>query len=251
MSRWISSALCTVFLVAVLFCLPFWGIRDYAPAPASIVSDTTVSNVRIVNRERKQVPPAARNEKVSAIPAVPAKSAETIPVPEPEEVPAEQPERIEQIEQAEKTEQAEESSADVPEEPFEDTTEAAEETSSVVASESTASDAANAGDVADSFSHTHDAKAAATYKSYVLGRIASKKTYPYAARSNGLEGKVRARAVINPDGTLADAVILTPCEYELLNTACLAAIKKAAPFKKMSAGMGALTVSFVMDFSLH
>ena len=212
MSRWISSALCTVFLVAVLFCLPFWGIRDYAPAPASIVSDTTVSNVRIVNRERKQVPPAARNEKVSAIPAVPAKPAETIPVPEPEEVPAEQPERIEQIEQAEKTEQAEESSADAPEEPFE--------------------------------------QAAATYKSYVLGRIASKKTYPYAARSNGFEGKVRARAVINPDGTLADAVILTPCEYELLNTACLAAIKKAAPFKKMSAGMGALTVSFVMDFSL-
>ena len=245
MSRWISSALCTVFLVAVLFCLPFWGIRAYAPAPASIVSDTTVSNVRIVNRERKQVPPAARTEKVSAIPAVPAKPAETIPVPEREEVSAEQPERIEQIEQAEKPEQA-----DVPEEPFEDTTEAAEETSSVVASESTASDAANAGDVADSFSHTHDAKAAATYKSYVLGRIASKKTYPYAARSNGLEGKVRARAVINPDGTLADAVILTPCEYELLNTACLAAIKKAAPFKKMSAGMGALTVSFVMDFSL-
>jgi len=94
-------------------------------------------------------------------------------------------------------------------------------------------------------------KAVATYKSYALGRIASKKTYPYAARSNGLEGKVRARAVINPDGTLADAVILTPCEYELLNTACLAAIKKAAPFKKMSAGMGVLTVSFVMDFSLH
>lgn len=250
MSRWISSALCTVFLVAVLFCLPFWGIRDYAPAPASIVSDTTVSNVRIVNRERKQVPPAARNEKVSAIPAVPAKPAETIPVPEPEEVSAEQPEPEEKppenTEQAEKPEQA-----DVPEEPFEQAAEAVDETSSVAASESTASDAANAGDVADSFSHTHDAKAAATYKSYVLGRIASKKTYPYAARSNGLEGKVRARAVINPDGTLADAVILTPCEYELLNTACLAAIKKAAPFKKMSAGMGALTVSFVMDFSLH
>ena len=235
MSRWISSALCTAALVAVLFCLPFWGIRSSSSSPASIVSDTTVSNVRIVKRERKQVPPAARNEKVSAIPAVPTKPAETIPVPEPEEKP----------------EQAEKSSADAPEEPFEQAAEAVDETSSVAASKSTASDAANAGDVADSFSHTHDAKAAATYKSYVLGRIASKKTYPYAARSNGLEGKVRARIVINPDGSLADAVILTPCEYELLNTACLAAIKKAAPFKKMSAGMGALTVSFVMDFSLH
>lgn len=224
MSRWISSALCTAALVAVLFCLPFWGIRSSSSSPASIVSDTTVSNVRIVKRAPKQAPAVVQPVQNERIPAVPAKTAETIPVPEPEEKP----------------EQAEETSAEAPEKPFEQAAEAVDETSSVAA-----------GDVADSFSHTHDAKAAATYKSYVLGRIASKKTYPYAARSNGLEGKVRARAVINPDGTLADAVILTPCEYELLNTACLAAIKKAAPFKKMSAGMGVLTVSFVMDFSLH
>ncbi|MFC2419657.1 MAG: energy transducer TonB [Treponema maltophilum] len=224
MSRWISSALCTAALVAVLFCLPFWGIRSSSSSPASIVSDTTVSNVRIVKRAPKQTPAVVQPVQNESIPAVPIKPAETIPVPEPEEKP----------------EQAEEISAEAPEKPFEQAAEAIDETSYVAA-----------GDVADSFSHTHDAKAAATYKSYVLGRIASKKTYPYAARSNGLEGKVRARAVINPDGTLADAVILTPCEYELLNTACLAAIKKAAPFKKMSAGMGVLTVSFVMDFSLH
>ena len=224
MSRWISSALCTAALVAVLFCLPFWGIRSSSSSPASIVSDTTVSNVRIVKRAPKQAPAVVQPVQNERIPAVPTKPAETIPVPEPEEKP----------------EQAEETSAEAPEKPFEQAAEAVDETSYVAA-----------GDVADSFSHTHDAKAAATYKSYVLGRIASKKTYPYAARSNGLEGKVRARAVINPDGTLADAVILTPCEYELLNTACLAAIKKAAPFKKMSAGMGVLTVSFVMDFSLH
>ena len=235
MSRWISSALCTAALVAVLFCLPFWGIRSSSSSPASIVSDTTVSNVRIVKRVPKQTPAVVQPVQNESIPAVPTKPAETIPVPEPEEKP----------------EQAEETSAEAPEKPFEQAAEAVDETSSVAAGEGTTSDAANAGDVADSFSHTHDAKAAATYKSYVLGRIASKKTYPYAARSNGLEGKVRARAVINPDGTLADAVILTPCEYELLNTACLAAIKKAAPFKKMGAGMGALTVSFVMDFSLH
>lgn len=235
MSRWISSVLCTAALVAVLFCLPFWGIRSSSSSPASIVSDTTVSNVRIVKRAPKQTPAVVQPVQNERIPAVPAKPAETIPVPEPEGKP----------------EQAEETSAEAPEKSFEQAAEAVDETSSVAAGEGTTSDAANAGDVADSFSHTHDAKAAATYKSYVLGRIASKKTYPYAARSNGLEGKVRARAVINPDGTLADAVILTPCEYELLNTACLAAIKKAAPFKKMSAGMGVLTVSFVMDFSLH
>ena len=227
MSRWISSALCTLAIVAVLFCLPFWGIRSASSSQASIVSDTTVSNVRIVQRPAKKAPAAVHNK---SVPAVPAKPAETIPSPKPE-APAEELEQTE-----------------APEEP---SSEAVDESPSADASESTVSDTANAGGTVDSFSHTQGAKAAATYKSYVLGRIASKKTYPYAARSSGLEGKVRARIVINPDGTLAEAVILEPSEYELLNSACLAAIKKSAPFRKMTSGASAMTLSFVMDFSLH
>ena len=227
MSRWISSALCTLAIVAVLFCLPFWGIRSASSSQASIVSDTTVSNVRIVQRPAKKAPAAVHNK---SVPAVPAKPAETIPSPKPE-APAEELEQTE-----------------APEEP---SAEAVDESPSADASESTVSDTANAGGTVDSFSHTQGAKAAATYKSYVLGRIASKKTYPYAARSSGLEGKVRARIVINPDGTLAEAVILEPSEYELLNSACLAAIKKSAPFRKMTSGANAMTLSFVMDFSLH
>ena len=219
MSRWISSALCTLVIVAVLFCLPFWGIRSASSSQASIVSDTTVSNVRIVQRPAKKAPAAVRNKSAPAVPATPV---ETIPSPKPE-APAEKPEQTE-----------------APEEPSDETAEAVDESSS-----------ADAGGTVDSFSHTQGAKAAATYKSYVLGRIASKKTYPYAARSNGLEGKVRARIVINPDGTLAEAVILEPSEYEVLNNACLAAIKKSAPFRKMTSGASAMTLSFVMDFSLH
>lgn len=227
MSRWISSALCTLAIVAVLFCLPFWGIRSASSSQASIVSDTTVSNVRIVQRPAKKAPKAVHNK---SVPAVPAKPAETIPSPKPE-TPAEELEQTE-----------------APEEPSSETV---DESPSADAGESTVSDTANAGGTVDSFSHTQGAKAAATYKSYVLGRIASKKTYPYAARSSGLEGKVRARIVINPDGTLAEAVILEPSEYELLNSACLAAIKKSAPFRKMTSGASAMTLSFVMDFSLH
>ena len=226
MSRWISSALCTLAIVAVLFCLPFWGIRSASSSQASIVSDTTVSNVRIVQRPAKKAPAAVRNKSAPAVPATPV---ETIPSPKPE-APAEEPEQTE-----------------APEEPSDETAEAVDESSSADAGES----AANAGGTVDSFSHTQGAKAAATYKSYVLGRIASKKTYPYAARSSGLEGKVRARIVINPDGTLAEAVILEPSEYEVLNNACLAAIKKSAPFRKMTSGASAMTLSFVMDFSLH
>lgn len=226
MSRWISSALCTLVIVAVLFCLPFWGIRSASSSQASIVSDTTVSNVRIVQRPVKKAPAAVHNKSTPAVPATPV---ETIPSPKPE-APVEKPEQTE-----------------APEEPSDETAEAVDESSSADAGES----AANAGGTVDSFSHTQGAKAAATYKSYVLGRIASKKTYPYAARSSGLEGKVRARIVINPDGTLAEAVILEPSEYEVLNNACLAAIKKSAPFRKMTSGASAMTLSFVMDFSLH
>ena len=208
MSRWISSAACTLALVAVLFFLPVWGVRSSSSTAASIVSDTAVSNVRIVKRSPKPVPvqPAVQNKNA---PSIPIKPAQTLPAPE---------------------------------------TEASEEVFADSAAQSSSSDSQNAGE--DSLSHTNDAKANATYKSYVLGRIASKKTYPYAARSNGFEGKVRVRIVINPDGTLAQAVILEPSEYEILNSACLAAVKKASPFKKMSNGMKAMTLSFVMDFSL-
>ncbi|ERJ94209.1 energy transducer TonB [Treponema lecithinolyticum] len=220
MSRWISSAACTLALVAVLFFLPVWGVRSSSSTAASIVSDTAVSNVRIVKRSPKPVPvqPAVQNKNA---PSIPIKPAQTLPAPE-------------QLPPEAQTE---------PEE-----TEASEEVFADSAAQSSSSDSQNAGE--DSLSHTNDAKANATYKSYVLGRIASKKTYPYAARSNGFEGKVRVRIVINPDGTLAQAVILEPSEYEILNNACLAAVKKASPFKKMSNGMKAMTLSFVMDFSL-
>ena len=227
MSRWISSALCTLAIVAVLFCLPFWGVRRSSSSQASIVSDTTVSNVRIVRRAPKKSPKAVKNKTASS---VPLKPAETIPASKAEN-PAERPEQSE-----------------VPEEPSDET---ADESPSADANETTAIDAAKTDGSVDSFSHTQDAKAAATYKSYVLARIASKKTYPYAARSNGFEGKVRARIIVNPDGTLAEAVILESAEYKILNDACLAAIKKSAPFKKMTNGMNAMTLSFVMDFSLH
>jgi len=56
------------------------------------------------------------------------------------------------------------------------------------------------------------------------------------------------KAFKNP---MAEAVILEPSEYEVLNNACLAAIKKSAPFRKMTSGASAMTLSFVMDFSLH
>ena len=65
-----------------------------------------------------------------------------------------------------------------------------------------------------------------------------------------LVGKVRVRIVINPDGSVAETEILEKCEHEVLNEACLDAIKKSAPFKKMKKSQNAITLTFVMDFSL-
>ena len=224
MTRWISSALCTMTLVGVLFCLPVWNIRS-AAAPSN-VSNTAMSEVHIVKRVPKKAPPAVQKTiQPKKVPTIPAPSAEPVPVPEPAEVPDEPAEM-----------------------PTEDTP---DDTSAADTGESESSNTAAVTGAEDSFSHTQDAKAVATYKSYALGRIASKKTYPYTARSNGFEGRVRVRIVINPDGTLAQTDILEPSEYEILNKACLTAIKKASPFKKMESGMSAMTLSFVMDFSLN
>ena len=225
MTRWISSALCTMTLVAILFCLPVWGIRS--AASVSNVSTTVMSEVHIVKRAPKKAPPAVQKAvQPKKVPTIPAPSAEPVPISEPEP-------------------------AEVPDEPAEiPSEETPDDTSASDTGESAANDASSVPSAENSFSHTQDAKAVATYKSYALGRIASKKTYPYTARSNGFEGKVRVRIVINPDGTLAQTDILEPSEYEILNKACLTAIKKAAPFKKMASGMSALTLSFVMDFSL-
>lgn len=239
MTRWISSALCTMALVAVLFCLPVWNIRS--TAAVSNVSNTAMSEVHIVKRIPKKAPPAVQKTvQPKTVPTIPAPSAEPVPVPEPEpaEAPDEQSESPDEPDKMPESETSNEAAA------------AGELSDEALSAGTDESNTNNAPSVPSAEDHTQDAKALATYKSYALGRIASKKTYPYTARSKGLEGKVRVRIVINPDGTLAQTDILEPSEHEILNKACLTAIKKAAPFKKMASGMNAMTLSFVMDFSL-
>ena len=250
MTRWISSALCTMALVAVLFCLPVWGIRSASAASrVSHSAAPAMSSVHIVKRLPIPAPPAVHKQ------PAPSKSVPAIPVP-PEPVPIPEPEAAEAPESPD-------AQSDIPDEPDEPEATPIDETAADAPATGEPSDAAPASGAEES--DTNDTspapaaespvppqvvKAAAAYKSYALGRIASKKTYPYTARSNGFEGRVRVSIVINPDGTLAQTDILEPSEYEILNKACLTAIKKAAPFKKMSGGMTAMTLSFVMDFSL-
>ena len=247
MTRWISSALCTMALVAVLFCLPVWGIRS--ASAASRVSHTAapaMSAVHIVKRLPKPAPPAVHKQPApsKSVPAIPV-PPEPVPIPEPEAAEApESPDAQSDIPDEPEATPIDETAADAPA-----TGEPSDAAPASGAEESDTNDTSPA-PAAESPVPPQVVKAAAAYKSYALGRIASTKTYPYTARSNGFEGRVRVSIVINPDGTLAQTDILEPSEYEILNKACLTAIKKAAPFKKMSSGMTAMTLSFVMDFSL-
>ncbi|MDE5898314.1 MAG: energy transducer TonB [Treponemataceae bacterium] len=88
------------------------------------------------------------------------------------------------------------------------------------------------------------------YRQYALGRIASKKAYPLQARAKGVEGRVRVRLEILPDGSVASVSVVEGSGSPLLDDACLAAVRKASPFKKMPPASSALTLVFAMDFTL-
>ncbi len=216
-SRWLCSAACTSFLVCMTFIAPLWNFQADGIAATESNIENTVSVVT-VTKKRKKVAPVQKIEK-------------KITVPKENVIPREQ--KVE--------EKIEETQENPPDEPAE--SEASENPEEAASTE-------NMSESAEPSLSDSEKKALASYKSYALGRIASKKMYPYSARSKGLEGKVRARIVINPDGSLSETELLEKCEHEILNEACLSAIKKSAPFKKMPKGQKALTLIFVMDFSL-
>ena len=215
-SRWICSAFCTSFLISLIFLLPFMNLYTGLTSAPESSSKNTVFIVTV--KKRKKVAPVQKIEK-------------KITVPKENVIPREQ--KIE--------EKIEETQENPPDEPAE--SEASENPEEAASTE-------NMSEYAEPSLSDSEKKALASYKSYALGRIASKKMYPYSARSKGLEGKVRARIVINPDGSVSETELLEKCEHEILNEACLSAIKKSAPFKKMPKGQKSLTLIFVMDFSL-
>lgn len=219
--RWIFCVLCTLVLILLVLALPFWNFHVTASvAESSIVSENAVSVVKVT--QRRKVKAVEKPKPIEEKPVV--KTTDAISSPKEKE--------------EEKEEKIEEEAVEETEENFSDSTEESQEKES-------------AGEFSENPIISEEVqKATTSYKSYALSRIAGKKQYPYSARSKGLEGKVRVRLVISPDGSISECRILQKCEHEILNEACLAAIKKSAPFKKMGEGMNAMTLTFVMDFSL-
>lgn len=218
-NRWIFSAVFTIALVLFVLALPVWDFHVSAEVSENF-AENAVSLVTV--RQKKKIKAV---EKKTVNPVVPKNdNIPSIPKEKENEPPKE--------EESQEIEENEENLGQEEENP------------------ENGENADNLEGLENSQLSEEVQKATANYKSYALSRIASKKTYPYSARSKGIEGKVRVRLVIENDGSVSACEIVETCNSDILNEACLMAIKKASPFKKMPAGMKSLSLTFVMDYSL-
>ncbi len=236
--RWLFSAFCTSFLLILALALPTWNFQ-LSGSNRESKNESAVSIVTVVKKASVAAPPQKTE------PKIPAKK--NPPLPKKQKI-NEKVKKQAAVEQSVPEAQSDENQKIDEKAEITENTESAENAKSEANAEPQSQ--AESGTAQEPVLSDSQRKALANYKSYVLGRIASKKKYPYSARSQGLEGKVRVRLTINSDGKLIDTELLQECDHEVLNEACLTAIKKSAPFKKMPDGQESLTVTFVMDFSL-
>lgn len=237
MKRWINSALITLLLLALAFSLPLW---------AELPQHDSETQDGLFNEEIEKVTAATvalLQQRVKATPVT-----KTVP-PNVPTVPAiqEQEEPLkEQVEEEAIEETLEESLEEPLEEVTQETNQVQEHTEEQLGESPTPS---QSGQAPSETGSNHKA-AEADYRQYVLQRIAAKKTYPRSARSKEQEGRVRLSITIQQDGSLGNLQLVEASPHSLLNEASLVAVQKAAPFKKMPAGMEALSLTFSMDYSL-
>lgn len=87
-----------------------------------------------------------------------------------------------------------------------------------------------------------DANAASladAWSAAVRGRVDAKKAYPYAARAQGLQGRVTVAFVIGSGGRVSDARVTASSGYASLDRAALAAVEAASPFPAAPESLGA------------
>ncbi len=78
---------------------------------------------------------------------------------------------------------------------------------------------------------------ASSYLDMVRLKIESRKRYPDAAKSRGIEGRVTIRFVLTGDGSVRDVTVAKGSRSEALNTAALSAVRDAAPFPRPPANL--------------
>jgi len=92
---------------------------------------------------------------------------------------------------------------------------------------------------------------AENYLSMVRMRIERHKKYPIVARKRHMEGRVRLRFIIGPDGRVRSMKVVGKSRYSVLDKAAVRAVMDSAPFpeppKDLFAGPVPLEVSIVFE----
>lgn len=85
------------------------------------------------------------------------------------------------------------------------------------------------------------------YLRMVLMRIEQHKKYPVVARKRHMEGRVRVRFIIGPNGMLRSIRVVEKSRYSVLDEAAVRAVMEAAPFPEPPKGLMPLEVYIVFE----
>ena len=250
MKRWISSALITLLLLAMAFALPLWAELPQNPSGnqetvlnAEIDGATLATTVAILQQrpQNKKVSPSSKPlpPDFPTVPTATGEEEQEPPVTESKEEKA-------LVEDENDGEDPMEEVAQETELPQNQTLEQPLESGL----QEHLGQTPQQGQQGKPGTGSNHKAVEAEYRQYVLQRIAAKKTYPRSARSKEQEGRVRVSITLRQDGSLGQVQVIEASQHSLLNEASLVAVQKAAPFKKMPAGMESLSLTFSMDYSL-
>lgn len=93
---------------------------------------------------------------------------------------------------------------------------------------------------------------AITYRDQLFAHIARFRQYPAEAHRNGLEGSVEVRFILNRDGTIKDAWIVSSSGRQIFDREALAAIHRAVPMPVIPSDLPtSLDISMPIDFEIN
>lgn len=94
-----------------------------------------------------------------------------------------------------------------------------------------------------------ESSAMKSWQSDLVQRINKQKRYPRQALRRGLEGDVKVKAMILPDGSLGSAEIVSGDRR--FKTSSLQAVSRALPFPPPVAVLKPITVSFIIHYTIN
>lgn len=89
------------------------------------------------------------------------------------------------------------------------------------------------------------------YAGQVRQRIETRKTYPRRAQRQHMEGAVRVRFVLSPEGQVKEITIIRASRFSMLNAAAKKAVLSAAPFPALPEHMNKESISLEVTLSFE